>query len=83
MAKNPFDWPVKSPIAVKKPTTPVAIPCVLVGRMIEQFGSFRLRNGHGSGIIKLALRTGPTLLRSGNVKPLVQPSAPPRLLSTH
>jgi hypothetical protein len=58
VAKNCGDWPAKSPIFVKNMTTPVEIPCVLVGRMIEHFGRVGLRNGHGSGIIKLALKAG-------------------------
>src|SRR5438067_705219 len=52
-AKNAGDWPMKSPMSVKNLTTPMAIPFVLVGRMIEHLGSVRLRNGHGSGMIRL------------------------------
>src|SRR6516162_4961371 len=70
-SKNCGDWPLKSPMAVKKLTTPMAIPLVSVGRMIEHFGRLGLRNGQGSGIIKLFLRISPAPLRSGNVKPLV------------
>src|SRR6266478_3173065 len=52
-SKNAGGWPMKSPMAVKKLTTPMAIPCVSVGRITEHGGSFRLRNGHGSGMIRL------------------------------
>src|SRR5205807_297048 len=69
-AKNSGDWPMKSPMAVRKFTTPVAIPFVWVGRMIETTGSFRLRNGHGSGMIRLVRKSSPPNggeFRSGKV----------------
>jgi len=52
-AKNAGDWPMKSPMAVRNLTTPMAMPLVSVGRITEHGGSFRLINGHGSGMIKL------------------------------
>ena len=52
-AKNAGDWPMNSPILVKKLTTPMATPRVWVGRMMEQIGRFRFKNGHGSGMIRL------------------------------
>jgi hypothetical protein len=52
-AKNAGDWPMNSPMSVKNLTTPLAMSFVSVGRMTEQGGSFRLMNGHGSGMIKL------------------------------
>ena len=73
-SKNCGDWPMKSPMAVKKLTTPMAIPLVSVGRMTETIGSFRLRNGQGSGMIRLVLKVSPpkgVALRSGNTKPFV------------
>jgi hypothetical protein len=53
--KNSEVWPMNSPSLVRALTAPIAIPCVSVGRMIEQSGKLRLRNGHGSGMIRLAL----------------------------
>ena len=50
---------MKSPIAVRKLTTFPAIPLVSVGRMIEHGGSLRLRNGHGSGMIRLVWKVSP------------------------
>src|SRR5215831_19029669 len=73
-SKNCGDWPLKSPMAVKKLTTPMAIPLVSVGRMIEHGGRLGLMNGHGSGMIKLVLKVSPPkggLLRSGNTNPFV------------
>ena len=61
---------MKRPIAVKKLTTPMAIPFVSVGRMIEHTGNFRLRNGHGSGMIRFVWNSSPPNggeFRSGNV----------------
>src|SRR5579864_2448620 len=52
-SKKACDWPMKSPMSVRNFTTPFAIPFVSVGRMIEHGGSLRLRNGHGSGMIRL------------------------------
>ena len=56
---------------------PIAAPLVSVGRIIEQTGNFRLRNGHGSGMIRLVCNVlrhggaGQGALRSGNTNPLV------------
>jgi hypothetical protein len=53
---------------------PIAAPVVLVGRMFEHRGSFRLKNGHGSGMIKLVVKSSPSkgdALRFGNTNPLV------------
>src|SRR5215470_1999808 len=41
VVKKSGDWPVNSPIAVKKLTTPMAIPVVSVGRMIEHLAWLR------------------------------------------
>ena len=43
---------MNSPIAVRKLTTPMAIPLVSVGRIIEHRGSLRFMNEHGSGMIR-------------------------------
>src|SRR5215472_10160768 len=48
----------------------MAIPLVSVGRIIEHGGSVRLRNGHGSGMIRLVLNSSPPKggeFRSGKV----------------
>src|SRR5271157_1378509 len=46
---------MKRPSAVRALTAPIAAPFVAVGRIIEQIGHFfRLRNGHGSGMIRSA-----------------------------
>src|SRR6516165_2024650 len=45
---------MKSPSAESAFTAPIAAPLVLVGRIIEQIGNLRLRNGVGSGMIRLA-----------------------------
>src|SRR5260370_20474285 len=69
-SKNAGDWPMKSPMAARKFATPMAMPFVSVGRMMEHGGSFRLRNGHGSGIIRLVLKSSPPNggeFRSGKV----------------
>src|ERR1700758_2890444 len=69
-SKNAGDWPMKSPMAVRKFTTPMAMPFVSVGRMIEHGGSLRLRNGHGSGMIRLVWKSSPpngAEFRSGKV----------------
>src|SRR6266849_5628468 len=58
------------PMAVKNLSAPLAAPFVSVGRMIEHTGSLRLRNGHGSGMIRLVLKSSPPKggeFRSGNV----------------
>jgi len=65
---------MKSPMSVKNLTTPMATPFVSVGRMIETVGSARLRNGHGSGMIRLVVKSSPpndAEFRSGKVNPLV------------
>jgi hypothetical protein len=66
-SKNVLDWPLKRPMSVKNLTTPLAMPFVSVGRMIEHGGSLRLRKGHGSGMIKFAFRLSPAIVRSGKV----------------
>src|ERR1700692_929651 len=61
---------MKRPIDVRKLTTPFAIPRVSVGRMIEHGGSLRLRNGHGSGMIRVVWKVSPQNgeeFRSGKV----------------
>src|SRR6516162_1499513 len=65
---------MKSPIAVKNFTTPMATPFVSVGRMIEHTGRLRLRKGQGSGMMRFVWKVSPPKgeeLRSGNVKPFV------------
>src|ERR1700739_4332896 len=81
--KNAVDWPMNSPIAVRKLSAPVAAPVVFVGRTTEHTGRLVLMNGQGTGIIKLvwnisrtAVPLAPVLgsmpsLRSGNDRPLV------------
>jgi hypothetical protein len=59
-SKKSSDWPMKRPMSVKNLTAPMATPCVSVGRMIEHLGSFRLRNGHGSGMIRLVWKVCPS-----------------------
>ena len=69
-AKNAGDWPMKSPILVKKFSAPIATPAVLVGRMIETIGRLVSRNGHGSGMIRFVWKSSPPNggeFRSGNV----------------
>ena len=60
---------MKSPSAVKALSAPIAAPLVSVGRMIEQIGKFWLRNGHGSGMIRLFLKVAgvESSVRSTNV----------------
>src|SRR5438477_6179552 len=73
-SKNCGDWPTKSPIAVKNASAPIAAPRVSVGRIIEHLGSFRLRKGHGSGMIRVVVNVSPPnggALRFGNVNPFV------------
>src|SRR3989454_4250663 len=70
-SKNWDDWPMNSPSAVSALTAPIAAPFVLVGRTIEHRGNFRLRNGHGSGMIRFVWYVSPPNggeLRSGNTK---------------
>jgi hypothetical protein len=49
----------EQPMSVKNLTTPMAIPFVSVGRMIEHFGRVELRNGHGSGMIRFVCARSP------------------------
>ncbi len=51
--KNAFDWPMNSPMAVRKLSAPMAAPAVFVGRTTEHAGRLVLMNGQGSGIIRL------------------------------
>src|SRR5262249_53840249 len=81
--KNAFDWPMNSPIAVRKLRAPMAAPAVFVGRTTEHGGRLALMNGQGSGMIRLVWNISFTaaplapvlgstpLLRSGNVRLLV------------
>src|SRR3954462_593362 len=65
---------MNSPIADRKATTPIAMPRVSVGRITEHLGRLTLRNGHGSGMIRLVLKSSPpngVASRSGNVRPFV------------
>src|SRR6202521_3897254 len=57
--KKSFDWPMKSPSAVRAFSAPMAAPLVWVERMIEHAGSFRLRNAVGSGMIRLVWKSSP------------------------
>src|SRR6267154_6553889 len=66
-ADNACDWPMKSPMSVRNLRAPLAAPSVFVGRMIETMGRLRLRNGHGSGMIKFFLKSSLVTSRSGNV----------------
>src|SRR6266567_2335135 len=57
-------------MAVRKFRAFVAIPSVSVGRITEQGGSFRLRKGHGSGMMRLVWKSSPPNggeFRSGKV----------------
>ena len=65
--KNAGDWPMKSPMSVRNLRAPMATPFVSVGRMIEQIGRLRSKNGHGSGMIKLLFRSSSSTPRSGKV----------------
>src|SRR5579862_3625642 len=59
------------PSAVSALTAPIAAPTVSVGRMMEHTGNVRLRNGHGSGMIRLVWKISPpngVELRSGNTR---------------
>src|SRR6266852_9999019 len=61
-------------MSVKNFRAPMAAPFVAVGRMIEHTGRLRLRNGHGSGMIRLVWKSSPPNggeLRSGNTNPFV------------
>src|SRR5215831_8457741 len=72
--KNFGDWPANRPMFVRNARVAVATPRVSVGRMIEHFGSFRLMNEHGSGMIRLVVNRSPPNgdeLRSGKVNPFV------------
>src|ERR1700730_4326277 len=71
--KNAWDWPVKRPLAAR-PVTAATAPKVTIGRMIEHGGKFRLRNGHGSGMIRLVWNRCPPnggALRLGKTSPFV------------
>ncbi len=60
---------MKSPIAVRNFSAPIAAPLVAVGRTIEHAGRLRLRNMVGSGMIRLVWNSSPPSggeLRSGN-----------------
>src|SRR6266481_1615644 len=73
-SKNADDWPMNNPSAVSALAAPIAAPLVWVGRMIEHTGNFRLRNGHGSGMIRLVWKSSPPkggALRSGKTNPFV------------
>jgi hypothetical protein len=76
-AKNPGDWPLNSPLFLRPviaATAPKIAGEVETGRMIEHTGNFRLRNGHGSGMIRLVWKSsllGRGALRSGKTSPLV------------
>jgi len=62
---------MNSPSAVRPLTAPIAAPSVSLGRMIEHTGNFRLRKGHGSGMIRLVWKPSPPnggLLRLGKTK---------------
>jgi hypothetical protein len=50
---------MKSPTDDRKLTTFMAIPLVSVGRMMEHAGSLRLKNGHGSGMMRLGRNSSP------------------------
>ena len=66
-AKNAGDWPMKSPMAVRNCSAPMAAPSVFVGRMIETMGRLRSRNGHGSGMIRALSKSSFSTSKSGNV----------------
>src|SRR4030095_6945079 len=73
--KKSGDCPMNRPMSVKNLSAPIAAPLVSVGRITEQLGSFRLRNGQGSGMIKLVVKSSPPnggALRSGKGNPLVE-----------
>ena len=50
---------MNSPSAVRALTAPIAAPFVLVGRIIEHRGNFRLRNGQGSGKMRFVWYVSP------------------------
>src|SRR6516164_10089391 len=69
-AKNAGDWPMKRPMFVRNVRAPIAMPPVLVGRIIETMGRLGSKNGHGSGMIKFVWKSSPPNggeFRSGNV----------------
>ena len=45
---------MKSPSPARELNAPIAASVVSVGRITEQIGKLRFRNGHGSGMIRLA-----------------------------
>src|SRR5712664_452449 len=68
-AKKAPDCRIKSPIAVRKLSAPVAAPVVLVGRMMEHAGRLLLKNMVGSGMIRFVWKSSPPnggALRPGN-----------------
>src|SRR5262249_45440861 len=72
VSKNFADWPAKRPMAVKNATTPIATPRVSVGRITEHFGSFRLMNGHGSGMMRFGGNVSPDVaVRAETFRPVV------------
>ena len=59
---------MNSPSELRALTAPIAAPLVWVGRIIEQIGKLPLRNGHGSGMIRLASNVSSVLaVRSTNL----------------
>src|SRR5262245_49900433 len=73
-SKNLGDCPAKSPLSVKNARAPIASPRDSVRRIMEHFGSFRLRNVHGSGMMRLGVNVSPSnggTVRSGNFSPFV------------
>ena len=70
-SKNSFDWPMKSPSLARAVNAPMAAPFVSVARMIEHTGNLRLRNGHGSGMIRFVWKSSPPkgeIFRLGNTR---------------
>ena len=59
---------MKSPSPARELNAPIAASVVSVGRITEQIGKLRFRNGHGSGMIRLASNVSSVLaVRSTNV----------------
>ena len=61
---------MNSPLWVR-PLIAFIAPKLMAGRMIEHTGNFRLKNGHGSGMIRLVWKSSPPKggeLRSGNTR---------------
>src|SRR5260370_35005246 len=57
--KKSFDWPMKSPSAVRAFNAPMAAPLVCVWRMIETGSSFRPPNHAGVGLIGVIWKYSP------------------------